>query len=116
MRNECQEKSELNDQVQIFFLGLRQDLGACWDSQRGSWTYLETITLSNSVLFSHIYHETTEGNKAGSEPGNYCGPPEREGSTRRAISAFSVTFLLCPARTGATFLVTIHFSQCFNLW
>ena len=66
---------------------------------------------------SHITHEITDSNKAGSKLGNYFrGDPKREGSTRRAISTFSVTFLLCPARTGATFLVTIHFSQCFNLW
>ena len=68
-------------------------------------------------VISHINHEITDSNKAGSKLGNYFGgDPKREGSTRRAISTFSVTFLLCPARTGATFLVTIHFSQCFNLW
>ena len=71
-------------------------------------------------VISHINHEITDNrqcNKAGSKLGNYFGgDPKREGLTRRAISTFSVTFLLCPARTGATFLVTIHFSQCFNLW
>ena len=67
-------------------------------------------------VISHINHEITDSNKAGSKLGNYFGGLKREGSTRRAISAFSVTFLLCPVQTGATFLVTIHFSQCFNLW